>query len=197
MTTRSALTFRFAAFLRLPIPATPHARTLVAIWPGRFVPEMKNLSEDKFELKSPLTEKEIYDRLQKRTLKKRWLSMSWTNKELIGHVDSESFSVISSSFPFPYGAACVVNGKVKPMSEITLTTTLHKAFRILFLVWLIFMTVGLIFTWFSESGGLVGAFWILFGMGIVGFILRLYLHGMYLWARRDVMKKLKRILEIG
>jgi hypothetical protein len=30
VTTRSALTFRFASFLRLPTPATPHARTLGA-----------------------------------------------------------------------------------------------------------------------------------------------------------------------
>ena len=30
VTTRSAFTFRFAAFLRFPIPATPHARTLCA-----------------------------------------------------------------------------------------------------------------------------------------------------------------------
>jgi hypothetical protein len=31
VTTRSALTFRFASLLRLPIPATPHARTLAVI----------------------------------------------------------------------------------------------------------------------------------------------------------------------
>ena len=35
MTTRSALTFRFAAFLRFPTPATPHARTLAAMFFGQ------------------------------------------------------------------------------------------------------------------------------------------------------------------
>jgi hypothetical protein len=37
VTTRSALTFRFASFLRLPIPATPHARTLCARRSGQSI----------------------------------------------------------------------------------------------------------------------------------------------------------------
>ncbi|MBT1706520.1 hypothetical protein, partial [Chryseosolibacter indicus] len=64
--TRSALTFRFATSLRLPIPATPHARTLCTMPRGQsrghrahwhiFLPHIPSLHQSK--QKSQLTHRE-------------------------------------------------------------------------------------------------------------------------------------------
>jgi hypothetical protein len=97
---------------------------------------VKKYSEDKFVLRCPLTPFEIFERLNGRTLEKKTLAMVWTDKDFIGKINKASFEVIDSSYPIPYGAACILKGTINPNSTINLVTSLHRSFRILFLVWI-------------------------------------------------------------
>lgn len=157
---------------------------------------MKRFSEDRFVLQSNLTQREIVDTIERNTLKTRSLVMKLTSKDFIGKVGNDSFKLIPSSFPIPYGAVCILRGDVSDGSSIVLTSTLHKAFRIIFLVWFIGMTMTLLIFWMIESGGITDLFSILIGMPIVGLIFRLYLHGMYVLARDHGLKKMKDVLQI-
>jgi hypothetical protein len=95
---------------------------------------------------------EIIDRLRSRTLKKKNLTMEFTNKDFIGRIEQNSFSIFDSSFFLPYGAACILNGTINSTSDIIMTTTLHKAFRVLFVVWVIAMPVlFLVLNWRKSS----------------------------------------------
>lgn len=167
---------------------------MLEIWLDIFR-QMNKFSQDTFQLKSKLTSDELLDRLREHTLEKRSLSMSSTTRNFIGDVGTDSFSIISSSFPLPYGATCVVRGRIVAASTITVTTTLHKGFRILYAVWLLPMISAALFFWLNQSTDLLGVS-ILIIMAVAS-IFRLYLHGMYVWARNEVLKKLKKLLEIG
>jgi hypothetical protein len=156
---------------------------------------MKKYSEDKFEFKSRLNPNEIIDRLKNRTLKKETLGMVLTDKDFIGRIEKDSFSIIDSSYPLPYGAACILKGTISSESQITLTTTLHKAFRILFFVWIIAMTTLFITFWILDSARIDGLLAIVIGMPIITLFFRLFLHLMYVPARNNALKKVKRILE--
>jgi len=158
--------------------------------------KMKKYSEDIFELRSRLTPNEIMERLSGRTLKKKVLGMVLTDKDFIGRIDQDSFEVIDSSFFIPYGASCILKGTVNPTSTITLVTTLHKAFRVLFLIWLITMTLLFIIFWITDSTPIDGLLAIIIGMPIIATLFRLFLHGMYVIARNSGLTKMKRILEV-
>jgi len=157
---------------------------------------MKKYSEDKFELKSKLTPDEITERLAHRTLKKKDLGMVLTDKDFIGRIDGDCFSIIDSSYPLPYGAACILNGTITPASIIILTTSLHKAFRILFFVWLIGMTILFMIFWITSSSPIDGLLAFIIGMPIITFLFRLFLHGVYVLARNHGLTKMKGILEV-
>ena len=157
---------------------------------------MKKYSEDKFELRSRLTPNEIIDRLTNRTLEKKVLGMVLTDKDFIGRVHQNSFEVIDSSSFIPYGASCILKGTVNPNSTIDIVTTLHKVFRILFLIWLIVMTILFLVFWIIDSVPIDGQFAILIGMPIIATIFRLFLHGMYILARNKGLTKMKGILEV-
>lgn len=158
--------------------------------------EMKKYSEDKFELRSRLTPNEIIDRLSERTLKKNVLGMELTDKEFIGRVNSDSFEVIDSSFFIPYGASCILRGTINQDSTISIVTTLHRAFRILFIVWLIAMTALFLTFWIIDSTRIDGLLAILIGMPICAFLFRLFFHVMYVLARNKGLTKMKTILDV-
>lgn len=158
--------------------------------------QMKKYSEDKFEFRSRLTPTEIIERLNGRTLEKKILGMVLTDKDFIGRINSDSFEVIDSAFFIPYGASCIIKGTVNHDSTIDLVTTLHKAFRLLFLVWLVAMTVLLIVFWIIDSARIDGLFAIMIGVPIIATFFRLFLHGMYVLARNKGLAKMKGILEV-
>jgi len=158
---------------------------------------MKKYSEDIFELRSRLTPNEIIERLNGRTLEKRTLGMVLTDKDFIGRINQLSFEVIDSSFPIPYGASCILKGTVNSNSTINLATNLHKAFRILFVVWLIVMTALILVFWIIDSAPIDGLLAIIIGLTIGATSFRLFLHGMYVLARNRGLTKMKAILEIG
>jgi hypothetical protein len=159
--------------------------------------EMKKYSEDIFELTSPLTPHEIIERLSGRTLKKKFLSIISTDKDFIGRINQDSFEVVDSSYPIPYGASCILKGTVHPNSTINLVTSLHKAFRIIFLVWLIAMTVLILVFWIIDSLPLDGLLTIIIGVPIGAIFFRLFLHGMYVLARNKGLTNMKEILEVA
>ena len=154
---------------------------------------MKKYSEDKFEFKSPLTPDAIVDRLNDRTLKSKYLVMAFTNKDFIGRVEQNTFKILSSSFPLPYGATCIISGTITTTSHISLTTSLHKAFRVLFIVWIIAIaTIFFVLQLPDLNDLLVFAI----GMSIGSLLFRLYLHVMYVMARNKGLEKLKEVLQI-
>jgi len=167
------------------------------MWLGtsRTKKKMKKYSVDSFGLKSRLTENQINDRLNERTLIKKYLTMESTDKDFIGRVGESKFEIFDSSF-FPYGAACILQGTVTSTSDIKLTTTLHNGFRILFTVWAIGMTALFLITWLTDSPTLDSLIPFLIGMPIMILMFRLFIHGMYVLARNKGLKKIKDVLEI-
>lgn len=156
---------------------------------------MKKYSLDNYNIKSRLTEGQIIDRLNDRTLKKKHLTMESTDKDFIGRINADKFEIFNNSF-IPYGAACVLQGTINSTSDIKLTTTLHKAFRILFVVWTIGMSLLFLISWLLTSSTLNSLLAFLIGMPILILLFRLFLHGMYLLARNKGLKKLKKVLEV-
>lgn len=157
---------------------------------------MKKYSEEKFELQSRLTPEEITQRLSNRTLNNKALAMVFTSKDFIGRIDGDCFSIIDSSYPLPYGAACILNGTITSSSVIILSATLHKAFRMLFRVWLIGMAVLFMSFWITDSAEINELLAFIIGMPIATLLFRLFLHGMYLLARNHALNKMKRILDV-
>lgn len=156
---------------------------------------MRKYSVDTYDFKSRLTNKQIQDRLNQRTLKKKYLTMESTDKDFIGRIQDDKFEVFRASF-FPYGAACILQGTISPTSEIKMTTFLHNGFRILFAVWVIAMTTLFLVTWLIDSRQFASLLTIIIGMPIVTFLFRLFLHGAYLLARDKGVKKIKDVLDI-
>jgi hypothetical protein len=156
---------------------------------------MKIYSEEKFELRSQLTPNEIIGRLSERTLRKNILGMELTDKDFIGKINADSFEIIDSSFFMPYGASCVLKGTVSQTSTISLVATLHKAFRVLFIVWLIVMTILFLTFWIIDSARIDGLLAFLIGMPICAALFRLFLHGMYVLARNKGLTKMKTLLD--
>ena len=159
--------------------------------------KMKKYSEDVFELKSRLTPIEIFERLIERTVEKKNLVMVLTDKDFIGKINQPSFEIIDSSYPIPYGASCILKGTVNPNSTINLVTSLHKVFRILFLVWIIALTALVLVFWVIDLLPLDGLFAIIIGMPIAAIFFRLFLHGMYILARNKGLTKMKAILDVA
>jgi hypothetical protein len=155
---------------------------------------MKKYSEDIFELKSQLTPVEIADRLQSRTLIKKRLTAEFTDKDFIGKIQGDTFSIFDSA-KFPSGVACVMHGEIKDTSEINLTTTLHRGFRILIWVWAFVMTGVFVGTSFIDSDRVDLVVVVIF-MPIMILFFRLILHGYYVYARNRGLKKLKGLLKI-
>ena len=131
-----------------------------------------------------------------RPWRKRSLGMVMTDKDFIGRISHDSFEIIDSSFPIPYGASCTLKGKVNPNSTINLVTSLHKGFRVLFLFWLIAMTVLVLVFWAIDSAPIDGLFAMIIVIPIVTTFFRLFLHGMYVLARNKGLTKMKVILEV-
>jgi hypothetical protein len=158
---------------------------------------MKRYSEDKFELKSQLTSGEIIGRLSERTLKKNVLGMELTEKDFIGKINPDSFEIIDSSSFIPYGASCILKGTVSQTSTISLVTTLHKAFRVIFIVWMIAMTISFLTFWIIDSARIDGLMAFFIGMPICAVLLRLFLHVMYILARNKGLAKMKTLLDVS
>jgi len=157
---------------------------------------MKKYSVDFFDFKSRLTNNQILDRLNERTLKKKYLTMEPTDKDFIGRIQDDKFEIFQASF-FPYGAACVLQGTISPTSDIKVTTSLHKGFRILFAVWVIAITTLFLVTWFFSSKEFDSLIVFIIGMPIMTLVFRLFLHGAYVLARDKGLKKIKDLLDIG
>ena len=157
----------------------------------------RKYSEDKFVLNSRLAPADIIARLREKTLEKKMVAMFYTEKDFIGRINENSFVIIESSSFIPYGAACVLKGVVDETSAIDLVTTLHKVFRILFIVWFIVITVMFLMAWILSGASLPAllAFVIVTAMGAL--LLRLFMHGMYVLARNRAVAKMKMILEVG
>ena len=157
---------------------------------------MKKYSDDKFEFKSQLNSHEIIDRLSNRTLTRKTLVMVLTDKDFIGRVEQNSFTIIDSSYPLPYGAICIIKGTIGPASQIVLTTTLHKAFRLLFLIWIILMTTFFVIFCILDSIRIDELIVIVIVMTVMTLLFRMFLHVMYVVTRNNGLKKIKTMLEV-
>lgn len=151
------------------------------------------ISEDSYLFNSNLNPLEFESILNEKTLKKNYLVMESTNKEFIGLVEGNKFSIIDSFFPI--GVACVIKGEIKgkDTSEISIVTSLHKAFRILYIIASVAFILSIIWLIFSSinQGHTFAPFLILL---IIIPLYRLMLHGLYIYSRNRGIKKLKQLL---
>jgi hypothetical protein len=156
--------------------------------------KIKKYSQDNYTLKSNLVLAEVKAILKENTLIKKNLTSEFTNKNFIGRIQEDTFSIFDSA-PFPSGVACIIHGEIRSTSEITLTTTLHKGFRVLLLVWAIVMSAIFIGFCFIDPTRIDLLVFTVF-MPIAIFLFRLVLHGYYVYTRNRALRKLRRILSV-
>ena len=154
---------------------------------------MIRLSTDNYILKSVVTTDDLLKLVQENTLNHS-LVMTSTKRSFIGRIESNSFKIISSSW-LPYGAFCVVTGKIKANSSTEIRTSLHKAFRVLFFVWIVFVIASAIFIGIQQEFTYTD--WLVECLGFIVLVIlfRLYLHGLYVWTRNHSIKRLSILLK--
>lgn len=153
---------------------------------------MKTFSRNEYRFSSKLTSLEIYKLLVENTLEKDLLVMVRTKKLFMERLKENAFSLISSSM-FPYGAICVSRGEIKgdKNAKLVIFTKVHPAFIILWIIWLVTMIL-LVFL-LEDFNGLMKMLPILL---IGAFLFRLFIHGMYVLSRNNVIDKYKKVLEL-
>lgn len=156
--------------------------------------KFKKYSEDTYTVKSSLNSAEIKAILKSNILIKENLTAEFTSKSFIGRIQDNTFSIFDSA-SFPTGVACVIHGEIKPTSEVALRTTLHKAFRILFLVWAVLMSAVFIVFWLIDPAQVQLLVFLIF-MPIAIILFRLVLHGYYVFARNRALQKLRAMLRV-
>ncbi|TFF38841.1 hypothetical protein [Mucilaginibacter psychrotolerans] len=133
--------------------------------------------------------------LNSNTFYKSSLARVVTTKYFIGQINDTDFKIIGSSAKSP---ACVLSGKLIALDDYTtlveIDTTLHKAFRILFVIWVGFVALAMIIPGFVHFNlrqllsGIAGA--------VVGAIVfRLMLHLFYIRARNRSIRNIESILQ--
>lgn len=155
---------------------------------------MKKYSIDTYIFNSPLSRSQIHEILHQRTLIKESLTMEWTDKEFIGRLNDDQFKLIQASF-IPYGAACTITGSISPTSEIHITTSLHRALRILLLIWVVAITTVYFVSNLLRGDLFEGLTRYIVAMTIATLLFRLFLHGSYVLARDKAVKRIKEILQ--
>lgn len=160
---------------------------------------MKNLSEDNFEFTSTLGPTNLISTLTSRTLHKKFLSTTITDKDFIGQVGQNSFKIIDSAYvlPLPFGAACVLTGFITDGGKISATTTLHDGFRLLFWAWVIAITMLPIVLQTNNFDGGASIARFIGEIIMSALIFRLVFHVLYVYARNKLLKKLKGVLQVA
>ena len=143
------------------------------------------LSEDKFA---------FINRLEAATHKNRFLAMSTTPKKFIGVVHNDSFKLIGTWKP--RAVACVAKGQLIG-NTLKVSTSLHRAFLILFFFWLTIITGVGIFGLINLSTKVTDWMIAIFGLIVVASFFRLFLHIAYVVARRKFMIQFTDFLDHG
>ena len=102
--------------------------------------------ELKFKLYN--TQEETLSRLNRRTEKSEILISSRTNKSFRGIINENEFKIISSAIG--KGAFCVMNGVIESDSG-KVKVEIHKVFRILLSLFLLFPIIGLVVITVNET----------------------------------------------
>jgi hypothetical protein len=133
--------------------------------------------------------------LNRNTFYKSSLARVITTKYFIGQVNDTDFKIIGSSAKSP---ACVLSGKLIPLDEYTtlveIDTTLHKAFRILFVIWVGFVALAMIipaFVHFNLRQLLSG----IAGAAVGAIVFRAMLHLFYIRGRNRSIRNIESILQ--
>jgi hypothetical protein len=92
-------------------------------------------------------EVETLNRLNRRTEKSENLTSQFTEKSFRGIINGNEFKLISSSIG--KGAFCVMTGKIKS-GEVKVKVEIHKVFRILLSIMLLFPIIGIVAITVSE-----------------------------------------------
>jgi hypothetical protein len=152
----------------------------------------QKLSTDHYSFRTRLSTEQIKEKLVRTTTDIKTGLRYHTTHDFIGTIKDDSFSIMNTAKPFH--AACVMNGKLKDNSEVEVSTTLHKGFRILFVCWVAIIglvNIGMLSIDFSlDSLLFVPTF--LFG----AVVFRLFIHVVYVISRNSALSKLKRVFEL-
>ena len=151
------------------------------------------LSENEYKFRSELLADKITSELSDKTLSKRRLVMATTSKDFIGTVSETEFSIIDSFFPI--GAGCVIKGEIGNDAVVSLKTSLHKPFLVLYYIWLSLVSVALVVLGFTVLSLFEFLnFSVLLIIGAIAF--RLFIHVVYVVARNHALEKIKSILRV-
>ncbi|MES2453961.1 MAG: hypothetical protein V4594_00395 [Bacteroidota bacterium] len=124
---------------------------------------------------------------------KRPISRQITKKKLIGKFQENAFTVIGSS---PIEIACVLNGSFEfinhQQTTVNIKTQLHKGFRILFIVWLVFIAAAVIIPSLLAKSMFSPLLFLPLTFGVVFFWLFLYC--VYIIARNRTIRKIENLL---
>ncbi len=154
-----------------------------------------NLSSDKFTLTINRTLSNIEHILRENMLEKKKLTMEHTGKCFIGFFVEHRFSLISAGNV--KDVACKVDGELIVVTDTTtrieIKTTIHKAFVILFTVFIVFVTAMLMYTFLTAP--IIDSYMAPISMVILAIAtFRVYIHFTYIKARKRVMKKIEELL---
>jgi len=151
--------------------------------------------ENTYLLESEIKLEEAQLILLQNTLIQNNLYLNTTDRSFIGKVNNISFSIIGTFFPI--GVLCVFNGKFiqKDKLEIEITTSLHKAFRLMFKIWLLVLAGVILFFSISNFSFTLLAF-SLIALIIGATLFRIILYFAYVLARNKTLHKLKSLLKV-
>ena len=120
--------------------------------------------------------------------------MSTTPKKFIGVVHNDSFKLIGTWKP--RAVACVAKGQLIG-NTLKVSTSLHRAFLILFFFWLTIITGVGLFGLINLSTKVTDWMIAIFGLIVVASFFRLFLHIAYVVARRKFMIQFTDFLDHG
>jgi hypothetical protein len=154
-----------------------------------------NLSTDKFTLPINRSLSDIERILRNNTLEKEKLIMEHTSKCFIGFFAKHRFSLIAADNV--KDVVCKVDGEFIVVSaettQIEIQTTVHKAFVVLFMVFIAFVTSMLIYTFLTAP--YIDSYIAPISMVILAIAtFRVYIHLIYVKARKRVIRKIEELL---
>lgn len=147
-------------------------------------------SNNTYTLNSSLSPEEIQTGLSEKTVQNPDDDHNHKDKEFMGKIEKNTFSLTNSSFP--YNMACVFQGNINEGEGIQIHTSLHRPFKTLYMVWTMAIALFLLVFGIECATAMTpGLATFLFAAIFV----RLFMYVTFIMARSKGIDKLKKILQ--
>lgn len=155
---------------------------------------MQQPGKNALVFKSDLTFEQLRNALRDTTLEKKRLMMEITEKDFIGLIGHDTFTIFHASI-FPPGRICVIEGVVSPTSDVSISTRPPHGLKVVVIAWVIFALVST-FTLDTQSGDALSHWLAIAGFysGVILFCLIMAV--MYVAVRNSAIEKLKVVLRL-